>query len=97
MESSMQSNALIINHQEKTHKLKHALSNAISKSKLYQEKFQKKTPKYDDDQEFIQSFEKLPLLSRDEYYQGRKSPNFPLLTEGLINTYFYEWRDNWRS
>lgn len=79
------SQTLIENQQEKHDLLQQISRNAQKKSLLYQKKYQE----YDLSKNFTIEFQNLPLLSREEYYQGMKSPDFSLLTTGLSHSYIF--------
>ncbi|MFX0090755.1 MAG: phenylacetate--CoA ligase family protein [Candidatus Hodarchaeota archaeon] len=73
------------NQLDKTPKLRRTVLNAFEKSQLYQEKYRG----YDLSQNFEKKFEKLPLLTRMEYYKGMKPLDFTLLTDGVHNSYIF--------
>ncbi|MHA2224697.1 MAG: phenylacetate--CoA ligase family protein [Candidatus Hodarchaeales archaeon] len=77
--------SLELDQSEKIGKASLIVLKAAKNSPLYKRKYHKIDLSNDLDIEF----QKLPLLSRSEYYQGMKSPDFSLLTEKMDNSYIF--------
>jgi phenylacetate-coenzyme A ligase PaaK-like adenylate-forming protein len=74
-------------HQQsyKWRQLQEAVGRAAQQSPLYREKY----TGFDLEGDFNGVFQSLPLLSRDEYYEGMKPPHFSLLAGGPRSSYIF--------
>ncbi|MHA2294988.1 MAG: phenylacetate--CoA ligase family protein [Candidatus Hodarchaeales archaeon] len=79
------SNPLKQNQMEKLAELRHIVLYANENSPLYGEKYRGRVFSSN----FLKEFEKLPLLSRKDYYKGMKPPNFSLPVGGLKESYIF--------